>query len=145
MEMLPTRGPARRYKSPGRRDDGDGAGVARVEQDASGRGFASEDDEARHCLRLLRDGGAAERCAARDRLGRTFERRGLHDEAAACYEANLAEGVLDPSLRRRLAAVYRRQGRPDQAAELLAGAPPVAAVGDRPDAPKRTHMAGGHA
>ena len=91
-----------------------------MERDAAGRAFASEDDEARHYLTLLRDGGHDQKRAARDQLGRIFERRGLVDEAAACYETNLAEGVSDPSLYARLADVYRRQGRPDRADELLA-------------------------
>ena len=91
--------------------------------DGIGRTLAGEDEEARLCLRALRDGGADEKRAARDRLGRIFERRGLVDEAAACYETNLAEGVRDPSLYRRLADVYRRQGRSDRAAALLASVP----------------------
>ena len=101
-----------------------------MELDGTGRTFATEDEEARHCLGALRDGGADEKRAARDRLGRIFERRGLVDEAAACYETNLAEGVRDPSLYRRLADVYRRQGRSDRAATLLASVP---AADPRPD------------
>ena len=43
---------------------------------------------------------------ARLGLGAIFERRGLFDEAAACYLANLQAGSQDPVVCERLAAVY---------------------------------------
>ncbi|MCC6175595.1 MAG: trypsin-like peptidase domain-containing protein [Chloroflexi bacterium] len=61
-------------------------------------------------LAQLRDGTPAEKIAARERLGGVFERRGLLDHAAECYEANILAGVRDPLLYERLAGIYERRG-----------------------------------
>jgi len=82
-------------------------------------GFASEDEEATHCLSLLRDGDRHQKIVARERLSQIFERRGLLDEAAQCLESNIREGVRDPRVYQRLAGVYRRQGRHELADEVL--------------------------
>jgi hypothetical protein len=88
--------------------------------DGAGRAFRSEDDEGRYYLERLRDGTPEEKIDARLGLARIFERRGLLDEAAECYETNLRSGSRDPSLHERLAAVYRRQLRTDLADETIA-------------------------
>ena len=84
--------------------------------------FSSEDEEAQHYLGLLRDGTPEQKIAARERLAPIFERRGLLDEAAECYETNIRAGVRDRETYERLAAVYRRQGREELADEVLAEA-----------------------
>lgn len=78
-----------------------------------------EDEEVRSLLVQLRDGSREDKIAARAGLGPIFERRGLLAEAAECYEANIRVGVRDPALYRRLAEVYRSQGRRKLAAEVL--------------------------
>lgn len=81
--------------------------------------FDAEDEhDAERELDLLRHGNPSERVAARNRLGRIFERRGLVSEAAECYESNVRAGVRDAGLYARLAHVYRllgETGRADQA------------------------------
>jgi hypothetical protein len=84
----------------------------------SGAPSPDEEAEVQALLDALRDGTREQTIAARDGLGRVFERRGLLDEAAECYETNIRAGVRDRGLYYRLAAVYRRQGRSDLADEV---------------------------
>lgn len=58
-------------------------------------------------LEMLRSGGAQTRYA-RAGLARIFEGRGLLEQAAECYEGNIADGVRDPDQCGRLATLYRR-------------------------------------
>ncbi len=100
--------------------------------------FATEDEEAQHYLDVLRDGSSRELIYARDGLARIFERRGLLDEAAECYETNIFEGVRDRDVYERLARVYRKQGRADLADEVIEEAyrlPTRGSVATQPMAP----------
>jgi hypothetical protein len=82
------------------------------------RGIASEDDEARHYLGLLRDGSRDQKIAARFGLAAIFERRGMLDEAAELCEANIYAGVRDPELYRPLAGVHKQRGDAELAYEV---------------------------
>jgi hypothetical protein len=72
--------------------------------------FRSEDEEARFCLAVLRDGSGDEKIEARDRLASIFARRGLFGEAAELYELNARAGVRSPELFERLSETYRQIG-----------------------------------
>ena len=89
-----------------------------------------EEAEVQALLEALRDGTRDQKAAARDGLGRVFERRGLLDEAAECYETNIRSGVRDRDLYYRLAAVYRKQGRSDLANEVDEEARRLPTAGD---------------
>ena len=84
--------------------------------------FASEDEEAQHYLRFLREGSQEQKIEARDRLSRIFEDRGMLAEATELLEGNGRTGVRDRSLYTRLATLYRRQDRDDDADAAMAEA-----------------------
>jgi len=68
----------------------------------------ADDDEAQRLLTVLRDGTEGEQFVARLGLAAIFERRGLLEDAAACYLTNLERGDRSPLTCDRLASVYRR-------------------------------------
>src|SRR5215212_9944789 len=68
----------------------------------------ADDDEAQRLLTVLRDGTEGEQLVARLGLAAIFERRGLLEDAAACYLTNLERGDRGPLTCDRLASVYRR-------------------------------------
>ncbi|MGE3910199.1 MAG: hypothetical protein AB7K36_12645 [Chloroflexota bacterium] len=84
--------------------------------------FHSEDEEAQHCLRLLRDGTPQEKIGAREQLAAIFLRRGLHEEATELYETNVRAGVRTPELFERLGEAYRLIGELEAADGSLAEA-----------------------
>lgn len=89
----------------------------------SGRGSDGAGEAAiAEALDVLRSGARAEKRAARDTLARIFEARGQLDYAAECLEANVLDGLRDPILYARLAAIYDRQGDHERAEQARAEA-----------------------
>ena len=87
-----------------------------------GRRFGSEDEEARYYLHVLREGSRDEKIEARERLSFIFERRDMLEEACELAEGNARAGVRDRALFTRLASLYRRLGRHDDADAAMAEA-----------------------
>lgn len=97
-----------------------------------GRRFASDDDEAQYYLGVLRDGTREQKIEARERLSQLFEARGMLAEACELLEGNARTGLRSRSLFTRLASLYRRLGRDDdadaamaEAASMMASGPPA--------------------
>jgi len=87
-----------------------------------------EQQETRHWLGMLRHGTREQQVVARTALAHLYEGHGLLDHAIGLLESNARAGVRDRALFRRLAALYRRAGRSDDADAALAE---VAATLDR--------------
>src|SRR4051812_46832386 len=68
--------------------------------------IASDDDEARYWLALLRDRTNAEKCEARIVLANMFERRGQHAAAVALLEKNREWGYETVESHEALARLY---------------------------------------
>jgi hypothetical protein len=77
---------------------------------------ADEEQETRHWMEVLRDGTREQEVAARTALAHLYEGHGLLDHTIGLLESNARAGVRDRALFRRLAALYRRAGRDDDAA-----------------------------
>jgi hypothetical protein len=81
---------------------------------------ADEEQETRRWLGVLRAGTREQKIEARAALARIFEARGRPDQAIGLLESSARAGVRDPALFARLAALYRRAGRDDDAAAAMA-------------------------
>jgi hypothetical protein len=83
---------------------------------------ADEEQETQtgHWLGMLRDGTREQQVAARTALAHLYAGHGLLDHAIGLLESNARAGVRDRALFRRLAALYRRAGRDDDADAALA-------------------------
>jgi hypothetical protein len=94
------------------------------EMDSTPSPFATEDDEAEYWLTLLRDGDDTQKIAARSRLARIFERRGMHVEATDLITRNIQAGEQTSENYLWLARLYRTQGDVESAehAEAIAHA-----------------------
>jgi hypothetical protein len=95
------------------------------------RPFANEDDEAQYHLSILRSGDAEQKLESRERLSQIFEARGMLAEACELLEGNARAGLRSRTLFTRLASLYRRTDRHDdadaamaEAASLMGSAPP---------------------
>src|SRR4051812_23312084 len=80
---------------------------------------ASPQPDAEHWLGLLRDGSDQEQQLARTELGLLLENRGLLDEAAEAFRANVEAGVADRRPYERLAAIARQRDDPTTEAWAL--------------------------
>jgi hypothetical protein len=83
------------------------------------RSFRNDDEEAQHCLSILRDGTREEKIDARERLADICSRRHLFEEAAELYESNIRAGVRSPELFERLSETYRHLGDHESADAAL--------------------------
>jgi hypothetical protein len=95
--------------------------------------FANEDEETQYYLGVLRDGTREEKIEARERLSQLFEARGMFAEACELLEGNARTGLKSRNLFTRLASLYRRLGRDDDADAAMAEA--ASMMGSAPSAP----------
>ena len=79
---------------------------------------SADEQRIQRWLDVLRDGGEADKIAARRGLARVFEQRGMLAEAIELLETNVEAGVRSAETLRWLSRLYQAQG--DEANSLAA-------------------------